>query len=350
MELRSDAKRKGEEDLFIPLGDEDVPEPGMVETPAAEELEVTQQFQLSVETLNLSDNSCGGSIEGAERKMDDVERNPATTEKESTTKRMGIEVSSKKTESSGDCEVNDRINCKPQCYDGSYSWSQYRPQFLRAFALNKWPKQLRVDYLIFLLDGEALSYVEGLKPTRKQTFEALDEAMEDRFGEHQGTQVYRAELRNRVMQDGETYPALAQDICRLTRLAYPGLDWEPRGELAMENFTRAIIDPDIRLALYQRNPQSIVEAGSIATDLAAWKRAEKVHQEEAEFRKNLKVNFGPTKICAVETTEPEGTRPNAGQRRRGPIRCYNCGKMGHIAKNCWEKQENLDQGNENLPQ
>ena len=130
-------------------------------------------------------------------------------------------------------DLPDHRRDQPRCtfeakrYNGEQNWEIYLQHFNRSFNLNRWPAQMRSDYLLYLLDGEALAYVEALPPHRKETFEELALAMEERFGDSLLTKVHKAELRTRGRKPGESLPQLAQALQQLSIRAYPNLDWAP---------------------------------------------------------------------------------------------------------------------------
>ena len=78
-----------------------------------------------------------------------------------------------------------------------------------------------------------------------------------RFGTGHQTELNRAKLRGRFQQREETLLALAEDVERLTRLAYPEADEMMVMTLAKDQFIDALQDDDMKLRIQQLHPQNL---------------------------------------------------------------------------------------------
>ena len=88
-------------------------------------------------------------------------------------------------------------------------------------------------------------------------------------------EVYRAQLKNKVRQKGETIPELAQNVRKLTRQAYPGANSNLIDTLASDHFIDSLLDSETRLKLRKCSPKTIQEAETLAVKLEAQRMADK---------------------------------------------------------------------------
>ena len=268
-------------------------------------------------------------------------------------------------------ESSTRI--KPRAYDGSGPWKEYAHYFERLGKLNGWRDDDKMELLWIHLEGTALNYVENIPEGSVTTYEELCGTLESRFGERNMAEIFKAELRRRARRPGESLPELGQDIRRLITNAYPRIRQEGLEELAVEKFREAILDPAVRLAVFQSKPQTLDEAVRAAVEAESWHISEGQHQRE-QVRA-----AGETPRTTMRTThEPHSThhvpRPtyhdvaleqltagleqlaktveriqeNSQKRRRpeGNARCYNCQQEGHFARNCPAKRKSHKSENE----
>ena len=80
---------------------------------------------------------------------------------------------------------------------------------------------------------------------------------------------------------------MAQDIRRLTNLAYPTAPSDVRETLAKEQFVDSIISSDMRLRIKQARPQSLNEVVRHAVELEACNKAERKYQEDHGFIRSV---------------------------------------------------------------
>ena len=237
---------------------------------------------------------------------------------------------------------------KPQRYDGRGSWTQYLQHFKRVSVVNEWSQAHRHNFLMVLLDKEALSYAEGLPEEKKEDFNELVLAMEERFGDKMLTEVFKSELKSRTRKDQEALPSLGQAIRDLVWKAYPRLDWDAKEDLAVDYFIQAIPNREIRLHLHQRQPRNTMEAVKVAVDLEAWMIAE--DKEQGRRVRSVRPMTIPTREEREEqaTVMQEirdmikalGERKDQPVRRSsGPWKCFVCDSPDHLARQCPQKKK-----------
>lgn len=80
-------------------------------------------------------------------------------------------------------------------------------------------------------------------------------------------------LRNRARHRDETLPELAEDIERLTRLAYPEAPIEVLETLTKDQFVHALNDDEMRLRVAKARPTSLRSALGIALEIESFSLA-----------------------------------------------------------------------------
>ena len=112
------------------------------------------------------------------------------------------------------------MRVKSRQYSGETSWQEFHSHFGCVCNLNGW-YQNGLDYLWGNLTSTVLAYAESLPAGTVCSYEDLCTALERRFGDSQRAEVYESELRSRQRREGESLPALRQEIRQLVAHAYP---------------------------------------------------------------------------------------------------------------------------------
>ena len=134
---------------------------------------------------------------------------------------------------------------KPATYDGKTTWDAYRAQFELLAGLNHWNDEQKATVLAVNLRGPAATVLTNLPSEDRQNFEVLTAALESRFGSAHQSELNRAQLRARMRHREKTLPELAEDVDRLTRLAYPDATTAVLQVLARDQFIDSLPDEEI---------------------------------------------------------------------------------------------------------
>ncbi len=260
------------------------------------------------------------------------------------------------TASGGEFGPGSKTMQRPAPYDGSSVWEAYRTQFGLLAGLNKWTDQEKAAYLAISLRGSALTVLTNLPEEQRSDYAALCAALENRFGNTRQVELNRARLRSRMKRREESLPELAEDVERLTRLAYPDAVEQMITVLAKDQFIDSLPEEDMRLRIRQSRPANLRQALEIALELESYivasRRVKPVRevllegnspgQEDAECSEvemlcQLERCVKALQYRSRTQKERRGgvntQSPRTGATRRRGV-CWKCGEPGHIQRNC----------------
>ena len=136
---------------------------------------------------------------------------------------------------------------KVPVYDGKLSWKDYLVQFELAAQENRWNPQTRAIRLACSLRGSAQALLSDLTPEIRQNYDRLVTTLTERFEPQNQCEIYKSQLKQRIRKRDEGLPELAQDIKRLTRMAYPSAFIDLRDTLSKDSFIEARNDAEMEL-------------------------------------------------------------------------------------------------------
>ncbi|CAG2196578.1 unnamed protein product [Mytilus edulis] len=157
-------------------------------------------------------------------------------------------------------QVNDQDNVKakrPPLYDGISSWQDHLVQFEMIALKNNWSESTKAYEIATSLKGDVRGIVTDLEPEMRLDYKYLVAELTSRFEPANQANMYKAQMNSLFRKQGQALPELAQEIKRITRLAYPTAPIDIRDQLAKDCFIRALNDTKIQLTLFNRELKTI---------------------------------------------------------------------------------------------
>ena len=314
-----------------------------------------------------------GDIDTPEREEEQEELNPNAASQNLQYERVDEEVSFgiPRVVPSGPPLTNAHIipklpiQIRPEPYDGSGDWPEYLVYYEQFAQLHGWDERTQANVLGLCLQGEARSVLASLNLQQRSSYTELKAALTQNFSPQEHVYLYQAELRGRKRKPGESLTTLGREVARMVRLAYPTADQVTRETIGINAFLDALPGHsiEIRLHVIKGHPKTLHEAIAYALEVDAVLEAEsrkgQGHRraevrnvgEQLEQTDSDKSEMQQMKE-AIEKLEKQ--LANATKRKyKSSITCYNCGKKGHIKRECKAPLRNpaAGQGNaeERLP-
>ncbi|CAG2219640.1 unnamed protein product [Mytilus edulis] len=148
-------------------------------------------------------------------------------------------------------------------------------------------------------------------------------------------------MKSTTREKNQSLPELAQDIKKLTRLAYPTAPMEVREQLARDCFIDSLNDADLEWAIFQGKPISIDDSVRIGLEFEAFANG---HRRKFNNRAGLRMQTGMIDIDEQDDYQQMNSimdRIAKIESNRGPNQsqktdflCYFCGKAGHFKRDC----------------
>ena len=210
------------------------------------------------------------------------------------------------------------------------------------------------------LTGVARRILGAVSPGRDGGYEALREALEDRFQPANQGAMYKAMLKSKERGPGECLQAHAEEIERYTQLAYPKADLASINLMAKDRFVDSLPDTQLQYWILQSHPDTLRDAVQCGLEAEACMRplqqsqkarvagstmAEELATLRQEIRKQGEESKKGREEAAASRKRPDTRPPNrgAGRSAEGKLLCYYCNEEGHFKRECPRFEADLKQ-------
>lgn len=245
-------------------------------------------------------------------------------------------------------EIGAVPKLKPPTFDGKSSFVIFRLQFEAAAEKNRWDNEDKATALMLALRGEASEVLKTLPSAAHKNYDLILATLQRRYGEEHKQDLFRIELRNRKQKPGESLQQLAADIERLAHQSYPTYPAEYLEGMMIEVFTGAVRDPDIQKALLlaQKHVYTEAVACAMAHEAAALStgktvtKIRRVDVQPAVAEEKDGVHETLKEVLKVMQAIQDGKQSSGGkQNSKGRPRCFNCGTIGHLSRDCRKRRQ-----------
>ena len=243
----------------------------------------------------------------------------------------------------------------PDKYDGSGFLGEYLAHFDMCRRANGWSNAQAGLFLGLSLTGKARRLLTGRETASAEGYMHLRAALIARFQPANQSAMYKALLRAKERGKGDCLQSHAEDVERLTRLAYPNADVGTIDVMAKDRFIESLKDAQLQQWVHQGKAETLVEAvqsalhaeaclrphGKIETARAVNATVAEAMEAMREDRKRDRAE-GKAELEALRQAIAGQTHTGAGRTgrgvprptNRGPLRCWHCGEIGHIREKC----------------
>ena len=235
---------------------------------------------------------------------------------------------------------------EPLQEDNAKSWFK---RFEVCCAANGWNEAKQLLRLPTLLKGRAWAIFEVLDEEHTESYANLKRALLSKLCPDTDKDRIRAHeqlSQRRLHEERESVDELAHDLERLLDKASPDLPTQVRDKELKFHLMNALPEKVV-LQLKLLPPQTYAQTISKATELLLiYQRIDRadgsiqqVTNDEQLHKLKTTLHQVSEQLTALST---QGQSPKATSYAKPPrsyqlrdIQCYNCGRRGHLARNCW---------------
>ncbi|KAJ8912330.1 hypothetical protein NQ315_005935 [Exocentrus adspersus] len=195
--------------------------------------------------------------------------------------------------------------------------------------------------VVLALRGKALQTLQNIPEEKQNDYSTGVGALELKFGSKYLSKVYQDQLKSRSQGPTETLQEFSTDIERMVRVAYPEAPEEFIKQLNVQSFIDGVKDPELQQALRLGRFKSLSKAVIYGLEFEAAKnvsRRNKVREVKVIEPANNDEDKGSSQRILEEILallkKSIGGDKNQAFRNSRQLKCFGCGKIGHIQRNC----------------
>ena len=269
----------------------------------------------------------------------DKEKDKLELEKE----KLQLQLQSKETgDEGGDQGGNNGSHHKLRgpkmaAYDEKDDMDAYIFRFERYAEMQGWKKDDWATYLSALLRGKALDVYARLTPDESKDYKTLKDALLKRY--QMTEEGYKRKFYAAKPDTGESPPQFITRLCKylIRWIELAGIEESYDavcGMFVREQYLQTC-SKEMEVFLRERAETDLTKLGKLAEQYEEAHSAAKRNNRQFS-RVSDDCEQRPTATKSENQIQGQGQGQNQAGKRKA---CFNCGKPGHIAKNCFQKQK-----------